>query len=134
MTPLIIEATSNAPEIFFDPDKRHFSISGVSRPEDVRSFYYPVLEWLDQFRLKEVETGHLSFGKDDPLNIHIKLKYFNSSSAKFLYDIFMSFGELSNTGQVVHIFWHYDAGDDDMLEAGEEMSEIAELPFEYVEN
>ncbi len=134
MEPLIIPPTQSSPEIVFDPDKRNFSVTGVSRPEDVRSFYYPVLEWLKRFKEQEIKTGEIAFGKDDPLNIHIKLKYFNSSSAKFLFDIFMGFGELSEENQTVKIFWHYDAGDDDMVDAGEEMSEIAGIPFEFVEN
>jgi len=85
MDPLIIEATSHSPEISFDPSAGKFFISGVSRPEDVRSFYYPVVEWLERFLEEEVRAGKVSFNKDNPLVLEIKLKYFNSSSAKFLF-------------------------------------------------
>ena len=131
---MIIEATSNSPKIVFDTENHNFSITGISRPEDVRSFYFPVLEWFERLYKEEVETGKFTFGKDNPLNIHIRLTYFNSSSAKFLYDIFIEISKLVKKGQSVNIFWHYDKKDDDMLEAGEEMSEIAGIPFEYVEN
>ena len=134
MEPFILEPTTNSPEIIFDPDAHIFSISGISRPEDVRSFYYPVLEWCERFREEMIEPGLITFDENNPLNVRIRLKYFNSSSAKFLYDIFMELGELARLNQKVNIYWHYDAGDDDMRDAGEEMSEIAEIPFEYVEN
>jgi hypothetical protein len=133
MDPLIIEATSHSPEISFDPSAGKFFISGVSRPEDVRSFYYPVVEWLERFLEEEVRAGKVSFNKDNPLVLEIKLKYFNSSSAKFLFDIFSEIGQISGEGQTIKIRWYYEAGDDDMLEAGEELSEIAEIPFEFIE-
>lgn len=131
---LRIEATDVSPGILFDPDNHTFLIDGISRPEDVRTFYYPVLEWCHTFNKEYVDTGKVSFDKKNPLKLTVRLKYFNSSSAKFLYDIFVSIGELSKKGQNVEIFWHYDEGDDDMLEAGEEMSDIAEVPFVFIEN
>ncbi len=133
MEPLVIEATSLSPEIRFDPGTEKFIISGVSRPEDVRSFYYPVLEWLHNFLEEEISTGKTSFTEKKPLTLEVQLKYFNSSSAKFLFDIFTEIGKISNAGQKVRILWYYDADDDDMLDAGEELSEIAEIPFEYIE-
>jgi len=133
MDPLIIEATSHSPEITFDPSSGQFSISGVSRPEDVRSFYYPVVEWLRNFLEEEIKTGKVSFTDDHPLTLDIKLKYFNSSSAKFLFDIFSEIGQINEEGQTIKIRWYYEEGDDDMFEAGEELSEIAEIPFEFIE-
>ncbi len=134
MTPLIIKATDTSPEIKFDPDNHHFTITGLSRPEDVRAFYYPVLEWCQTFRNQEMDTENISFTKDNPLVVRINLKYFNSSSAKFLFDIFTEISGLCKKGHTVDIYWHYDPGDEDMLEAGKEMSEIAEIPFRYIEN
>ncbi len=133
MEPLVIEATSHSPEIRFDPAAGKLSISGISRPEDVRSFYYPVLEWLRKFLEEEIKTGKVSFDENNPLTLEVRLRYFNSSSAKFLFDIFSEIGTISNEGQKIRIRWYYESGDDDMLEAGEELSEIAEIPFEFIE-
>ncbi|NOY37449.1 MAG: DUF1987 domain-containing protein [Chlorobi bacterium] len=134
MEALKIDATDVSPEIIFDPAEKIFTISGISRPEDVRSFYFPVLEWCRSFREDYLEAGKIKFDQQNPLKITIKLKYFNSSSAKFLYDIFMELGEISRKGHHVDITWYYDEGDDDMFEAGEEMSDIAEIPFRFIEN
>jgi hypothetical protein len=49
MEKLIIEATVNSPRIVLDPDEQSFEFSGESRPENVRNFYLPVLEWLEKF-------------------------------------------------------------------------------------
>jgi len=87
----------------------------------------------ERFLEEEVRAGKVSFNKDNPLVLEIKLKYFNSSSAKFLFDIFSEIGQISGEGQTIKIRWYYEAGDDDMLEAGEELSEIAEIPFEFIE-
>ncbi len=133
MEKLVIDATSHSPAIVFDPGAGKFTITGVSRPEDVRAFYYPVLEWLRTFLQDEIHTGKTVYDEDHPLILEIRLKYFNSSSAKFLFDIFSEIGQLKEAGQKVIIRWYYDEGDDDMLEAGEELSEIAEIPFEYIE-
>jgi hypothetical protein len=133
MEPFVIEPTSHSPGIMFDPAAGKFSISGVSRPEDVRAFYYPVLEWVRNFLVSEIKTGRVTFSDRNPLTLEVKLKYFNSSSAKFLFDIFSEIGAIREGGQTVKIIWYYEAGDDDMLEAGEELSEIADIPFEYIE-
>ena len=133
MDPLIIEATPHSPEIKFKPEEGKFFIAGVSRPEDVRTFYYPVVEWLRNFLEEEVKTGKISFEDTNPLILDVKLKYFNSSSAKFLFDIFSELGNIDTEGGKIKIRWHYESGDDDMFEAGEELSEIAEIPFEFIE-
>ena len=134
MEPLRLDGTDLSPEIILDPGQHHFSITGVSRPEDVRSFYYPVIEWCNKLETEFVDTGKIKFDKEHPLKLTIKLKYFNSSSAKFLYDIFIVFGKISRKDQQVEIDWYYDEGDDDMLDAGQEMSDIAEIPFSFIEN
>ena len=133
MEPLVIEATSHSPEIRFDPAAGKYSISGVSRPEDVRSFYYPVLDWLQKFQGEEINTGKASFTEKNPLTLEVQLQYFNSSSAKFLFDIFTEIGKISAAGQKLRILWYYDTDDKDMLDAGKELSEIAEIPFEFIE-
>ena len=133
MDPLIIEATPHSPEIKFEPANGKFFIAGVSRPEDVRTFYYPVVEWLRNFLEEEVKTGKISFDETNPLILDVKLKYFNSSSAKFLFDIFSELGNIDTEGGKIKIRWYYESGDDDMFEAGEELSEIAEIPFEFIE-
>ncbi len=132
MEALIIEQTETCPSLTFDPAKNIFEITGVSGPEDVRSFYYPVIEWLGKFKTEIIEEKRFVYDKDHPLDFNIELSYFNSSSAKFLFDIFSILCDLYKEGQHVKIYWFFEEGDDDLREAGEDMSELLEIPFNYI--
>ncbi len=50
MEPLRIEKTAKTPWIILDPYNDNFEISGISRPENVREFYFPVINWLIEFK------------------------------------------------------------------------------------
>jgi len=122
MEKLIIEATFNSPKVILDPGKGHFEFSGESRPENVRSFYLPVLEWLEKF------SGEGS----DPVEFLFGFEYFNSTSAKYILDIFKILNTLNSKGVKVKVKWQYEEDDEDMYEVGVEMSRMSELPFDFV--
>jgi hypothetical protein len=129
MKSFIHKATDLTPEITLAPDENRFTIAGKSAPEDVRGLYYPVIEWMGDFA-NEVRKGH-KYTDKSPLRLMLDLEYFNSSSAKFLFDIFTQFRELNNEGVPVDVEWHYDEEDTDLREAGEDLSLLCELPFRY---
>jgi hypothetical protein len=58
--------------------------------------------------------------------------YFNTASSKLLLDILMKLEEIHEAGHDVLIRWHYPEDDEDMEEAGEEYSDIVDVPFEQV--
>lgn len=129
MNSFILHATSSSPEIYLSPDEKKFVISGRSAPEDVRSVYYPVLEWIDKF-VTEVSVKS-PFNHKNPLLFKFDFEYFNSSSAKFLYDIIYRLKELMNTGVPVEIEWHHDPEDTDLRDAGEDLAILLEIQFRY---
>ena len=45
----------------------------------------------------------------------------------------MRLEEMKNEGKDVSVEWHFGEDDEDMKEAGEEYSEIVEVPFKFVE-
>jgi hypothetical protein len=130
MEKLIIEPTLNTPSIILDPDNKDFQFSGESRPEDVRNFYMPILEWLENFNT-ELASGAQSDGEGN-LDFHFNFEYFNSTSAKYILDLFKILSKLHTEGTNLGIFWHYEEDDEDMLEVGQEMSRMSKLPFEFV--
>ena len=71
MINLAIAGTEDTPKILFDHEQEKYEISGRSLPEDVLSFYQPVLEWFDTFS-KSASKG---------LKLEIKLEYFNTASS-----------------------------------------------------
>ena len=130
MEKLIIEHTLNSPRVILDPEKDKYEFSGESRPENVRNFYMPVLEWLEKFA-----TG---FSEQDPSNrtvpreFQFNFEYFNSTSAKYILDIFKILSKIHLQGISIQVKWLYEADDEDMLEVGMEMSRMSKLHFEYV--
>ena len=77
MEALRIEATIDTPGIILDSSNNVFEISGKSYPEDTKEFYSEVLHWMDLY----VVTPN------PKTNFVFKLKYFNSSSYKPIFDI-----------------------------------------------
>jgi hypothetical protein len=132
MEKLIVEPTPVTPEIHFSPEENVFLIKGTSSPEDVRAMYYPVIEWIKPFIDEIAEGRNNSFSADNPLIMKVDLYYFNSSSAKFFYDIFLELKRLSTSGVPVVIEWYYDEEDTDLQEAGSDISLLVGMEFTYI--
>jgi hypothetical protein len=128
MEKLIIEPTFNSPSVILDPGSNKFEFSGESRPENVRKFYLPILEWLEKFA--EEQKG--SSARLSNLLVQFDFEYFNSTSAKYILDIFKALNVLNDIGIQIQVKWLYEEDDEDMLEVGQEMSRMSKLEFEYV--
>jgi len=128
MRKLVIDKTSSSPKVVLDPEKGVFEISGESRPPDVGNFYGEILNWFDDY------SAHLLKSQDDkdPFVLNFDLEYFNSSSAKYILDFCKQMASVRSRGKSLEVRWQYDEDDEDMLEAGQEMSRIAKMPFEFV--
>jgi hypothetical protein len=122
METIKIQGTEDTPKIILDAENDILEISGRSMPEDVSSFYEPVLNWLSEYAEKPNEKTVFNF----------KLTYFNTASSKLLLDILMKLEEMHEKGYDVLIKWHYPEEDEDMAEAGEEYADIVDVPFEQV--
>lgn len=128
MTPLIIESTDLTPFVRFQPDKYEFEISGESRPENVRKFYEPIIDWIDDYK------EHLNLKKsnaNEKLVFKFRFEYFNSSSAKFLTSLINRLDIISQEVVPIEIEWYYDAPDEDMKSSGEEFSKLVKIPFRF---
>jgi hypothetical protein len=132
MQQLFISPTPLSPEINFSPEENIFIIKGVSSPEDVRAMYYPIIDWVRQFVDDLIHFGSKAYSEESPLKFHTELVYFNSSSAKFLYDIFMELKRLLAVGIPVVVEWAYDEEDIDLKEAGQDIALLLDMDFIYV--
>ena len=122
METLIIAGTEDTPAVKLDASSGVYELVGRSLPEDVTTFYKPVFEWL---------AGAEGISK---MVFDVKLEYFNTASSKVILDIFSKLEGLKEGGADVTINWHYAEDDEDMQEAGEEYSELVEVPFKLVAN
>lgn len=122
MNPIKIKGTDDTPNVILDPENGIFEFSGRSMPEDVAAFYNPILEWFDEYAKNPLPKTNVVF----------RMEYFNTASSKMILDILLKLEEIAQAGHDVLITWFYQEDDEDMLEAGEEYSEIVELPFENI--
>ena len=130
MDALNIESTENTPKVSFDAQGLNFELSGESRPEDVKKFYDPIMEWLENFNdYLKVKTA----SEQKSVNFNFKYEYFNSSSAKYIMDMMNKIGEIKETcpNASIIVNWHFDEMDEDMKEAGEEFEKITGIEFKF---
>jgi hypothetical protein len=112
-----LEGTEDTPKILLDKGNGIFEISGRSLPEDSAEFYQPILDWI------------AAYGEDaNPETLFtFKLEYFNTASSKLILDVLSALEDIDG----VTIDWYFHEDDEDMEEAGEEFSELVEIPFEF---
>jgi len=120
-----ILAGQRTPSLSLDVDNRVFELEGESYPEDTKKFYEePIAQVLEFLAQKHSEEVICKF----------KLKYFNSSSAKIIMDLYTAIEDSAKSGNRVKVQWHYIADDDNMKELGEEFSEeLSSAEFVLVE-
>lgn len=129
MENLFIASTQTTPEIRFSIKENIFRICGTSWPIDVRGFYYPVIDWVKELADQIIEKKINYFSKENPLRFQVDFNYFNSSSAKLLYDIFSELRRIHESGITIRVEWYYEKEDIDMLHAGEDFAILSEMDF-----
>ena len=111
---MIFEAGQRTPQVELTPTS--CLIRGECYPENISEWSDPVLKALEE-----------SLGNDESdFKVDIELYYFNSSSAKFLFDFFEFLEESAEGGKAITVNWRYRAEDDTMQEAGEDFQEDME--------
>ena len=133
MKKLYLSPTSTTPEVSFSPEEDIYFIRGNSSPEDVRALYYPVIEWVKALASAIINGNPLKYSAENPLVLIVDLEYFNSSSAKFLFDIFNELKQLKPAGIPVKIEWYHDKEDLDMRDAGNDISMLVGMEFQYIQ-
>ena len=122
MEALDIRATNDTPKVLLDAENGIFEISGRSLPEDVVSFYQPVLDWLEEY----------SHAPNEETEFVFKYVYFNTATSKLIQDILSKLEVIHEAGHPVNILWFYEQDDEDMLDVGEEFKEIVDMPYDII--
>lgn len=123
MDKLIIDATEKTPYVLLDPAEGLIQINGISDEEDALGFYFPVLQWLETYQNK---PQHYT-------KVELQFKYYNTASAKSLYEVLKRVAQLQKKGENVEVIWFYEQDDENMLNEIENFSDITNLPIEAVE-
>ncbi|MGL1887551.1 MAG: DUF1987 domain-containing protein [Reichenbachiella sp.] len=124
MKGFFIRATRITPSIYFNPAKGLLDIRGKSSPENPVAFYKHLNDSIDQFGATEKES----------LVLNIAYEYFNTSSSKCIYILMKKINDLRTIkSKAIKVNWYYEEGDEDMQEAGEDLSSFFNYDFNYVE-
>ncbi|MCK5168331.1 MAG: DUF1987 domain-containing protein [Bacteroidales bacterium] len=132
MNKINITATLKSPRVIFDPENYLFEMEGVSRPENVRDFYYPIIDTLREYFENLVEKKLNDSFNENVMKFNFKLDYFNSSSAKFIADILVIVKNFAEAGFNIKIYWYFEESDEDMKDVGEDFSDMISHPFNFV--
>ena len=125
MKRLIVSATDYTPSLDLNPANLSMTFKGVSRPENVGLFYQQVIDWVDDIS-KEAEQQ-----TQKEIKVIFMLDYCNSASQKYMLIFLERLVELKNKGFQLLVEWHYDEGDDKMLEDGEDIADAVGLEFSF---
>lgn len=123
MENLLKTATSQTPEICFDPESGVMQIKGRCIPDDPDEFWLPVLNWFESYMLNPVENT----------TFQIDLEYFNITSSKRILFLLYKLNDLANDGHGVGVEWLYRDSDEDMFEVGQDYAYMVRVPFKFVE-
>lgn len=120
---LELKGTRDTPEILLDQENNQFEITGNSLPEDTTKFYAPIFDWIERYIQNPNKSTHFI----------CNFEYFNSSSAKVIYQIFIELEKIIKTGNEIKISWFFVPGDKLIEEKGLEYQSIIDIPFEMKE-
>jgi len=121
MENLTIKKSAEFPGVNFNAEKGQLKIAGKSYMEDSAGFYNPILAWLNEYKLSPNKNTLFEFG----------LEYMNTSSSKFVLDIFQILNEIQTNTGGVKVTWIYFEEDEDMEEAGKQFEEMFSIPFTF---
>lgn len=122
MNNLLSAKTQNTFGINFDCSTGVLELWGSSYPENTTEFFKPVIDWIQHYFLEV--TGHLT--------LNMRIDYLNSSSIKYLSDVFDKLENYHNSGGSVEVNWYHKINDEDIKEMGEEIKEDITFPFKVI--
>src|SRR5512145_1884746 len=101
MRPMKIASSNYTSNVDFHSDG-NITLSGKSLPQDTAKFYEPILNWITECDL-------------DNLNITIHLDYMNSSSAHQISKLLI-YAKDNPKVKTCSVNWYYDTEDEDGLD------------------
>ena len=111
------------PSIFFDHINGILEIKGRSIVENTVEFYIPLLRWMDEYIASDPVSTTVNF----------HFEYLNTSSQKFVLEIFKKIEKLMSKSPNVTVNWYFDEDDEDMEECGEDFQEVVKIPMNMIE-
>ncbi|HAN78240.1 MAG TPA: nuclear pore complex subunit [Bacteroidales bacterium] len=122
MNNLLLKNNDKWPIIDFNASTGVLKISGKSIPSDVHLVYDPIINWLKEYAGQPALTTVMT----------VHLIYYNTSSSKYVLDIFKILDKINAAGHSVKVNWLCDTEDEDLKEEGELYKSLVQVPFNVV--
>lgn len=119
MENLIILPTKSTLSVNFNAKYGILDLSGSSYPDNSSEFFQPLYNWIEQY-IKEI---------NNPIELNFRINYFNTSSSKCLYKLLSILLKYYQNNGKLSVTWHYNEGDDDILDAFKELVIDLSLPY-----
>ena len=121
MTTIFSEGNEEYPSINLDKQENVFFIKGRSIPHNSEKIYGPVINWFEEYLTQPNESTTLEF----------ELDYFNTSTQKYLADLFKLINNKRDKSKHFVVIWKYGADDDDMKMIGEQFQYFVDFKFDF---
>jgi hypothetical protein len=116
-----IESTKNTPEITLNPEGI-ISIKGRSMNVNMTEFFKQIENWIDLY---------LSDPADETC-FDIYLEYLDTTNLNFYITLLKKLELIKLKNKKYTINWYYEEGDEDIVEKGEDISSILNVPFNFI--
>jgi len=113
--------TKNTPEISLNPDGV-IKITGRSMNGKISEFEEQIENWIDEYIINPPELTC----------VHINLEYFDEINLKIYYSLLKKIESIKYKDKKYIINWYYEEDDEDILEKGEKISTILNIPFNFI--
>lgn len=113
--------TNKTPEVLLNP-VGIIKIKGRAIDESRTGIPEQVMNWIDSYLLNPAESTKVT----------IALEFLNSFNTIVLTSILKKISQLIQQKKKLHIQWYYEEDDVDILDRGEYISSIIDVPIEFI--
>ena len=110
---ILAESTAKTPAVALNEAESLIQISGRSYPEDLHSFWDPIIQQIESWISAHSET-----------TIHFDLNYHNSGSTRIIINLIKFCEAQLLHNQKIEMIWSYDEEDEQTAEQGEDYLDI----------
>jgi hypothetical protein len=117
-----ISATKFTPSVSSNPEGI-ITIKGRSMNGNVNEFSRQVEIWFDNYLINHADVTRVDF----------HLEYLDGINLKTYISLIKKIDTIKSKDKKYTINWYYEEGDEDILEKGEYISSVLNIPFNFIE-
>ena len=113
--------TNKTPEVLLNPEG-NIKLSGRAIDESRTKFSEQIMIWIDSYVLNPAESTE----------VVIALEYMNSFNSIILATVLKKLSQVNQLSKKLVVRWYIEQDDDDLLERGQYISSVLNLPIEFI--